>query len=132
MEERDRRVHAPDEAPDVAQLVGVKTAEPTGEVVGDSDVVCIEHEVSEGDMDGEEGGGEEEPQEQGMGHGHPGELMAHTLIACLPTHTTIHVDHHDLAAPRSFPPPPLSCRKKLSPRRARAARSSRERRHTPR
>lgn len=64
-------MHAPDEAPDFAQLMGVENAEPTGEVVGDSDVVRIEHEVTEGDMDREEGGGEEEPQEQGMRHGHP-------------------------------------------------------------
>lgn len=107
--------HAPDKAPNVAQLVGVKLAEPSGEVVGDSDVVCIEHEVSEGDMDGEEGGGEEEPQEQGMGHGRPSKSIPQTINNQLGfPRTTVHVDHHDLASPRAFPPS-LSCRKNLSP-----------------
>lgn len=56
------RKDVPDETPNVTQFARVEDAEPTGEIVGDSDVVCIEHEVSEGDMDREEGGGEEEPQ----------------------------------------------------------------------
>lgn len=56
------RTHVPDEAPDVAQLARVEIAEPAGEIVGDPDVICIEHEIFEGDMDGEEGRGEEESQ----------------------------------------------------------------------
>ena len=62
-------MRAPDEAPDVAQLVGVEICESASEVVSDSDVVRIEHEVSEGDMDGEEGGREKETQQQRMRHG---------------------------------------------------------------
>lgn len=44
-------MRAPDETPNFAQLVDVEVTEPAGEVVGNSDVVRIEHEVSEGDMD---------------------------------------------------------------------------------
>lgn len=75
---------APDEAPDVAKIMGVEVCESAGEVVGDSDVVRIEHEVAEGDMDGEERGREEEPQQQRMRHDGTINLCPHSPTSSSP------------------------------------------------
>lgn len=67
MHDTEWRRRSPYETPDIGELVYVEVLEAVGEVVGDADVVCIEEEILEGDMDGEEGGGEEETEKEGMG-----------------------------------------------------------------
>lgn len=56
------------EAPYFAQVPCIIFAEPTSEVVGNTDVVRIYPEVLECDVYGEEGRGEEEAEQEGMRH----------------------------------------------------------------
>lgn len=54
------RLCSPYEAPHFAEVLGIELPEAPGEVVRDSDVVRIDPEVLKSDMNGEEGGREEE------------------------------------------------------------------------
>lgn len=46
--------------------MNIEFSESAGEIVGDTDVICVNKEIFEGKMEGEEGGGEEETEEEGM------------------------------------------------------------------
>jgi hypothetical protein len=65
--------------------VGVNFPEPAGEIVGDSNIVRIYCEVSQSDMDGEEGGGEKEAEEETMAGHELSSLGGAALTSSIPT-----------------------------------------------